>query len=156
MNNIIWKSTLIKIKDLNDNPNNPRVITADSFKKLVSSLKQDGYHQRLIVDHTNTIISGHQRKRALKQAGFKDSDEIEVLYPNRPLTKEEIDRVGIRSNVHAGKFDYDMLANNFSDYDLYDWGVEVPKIDMAISEPEEQSKERCEHCNQTIKHGRKS
>jgi hypothetical protein len=49
-----------------------------------------------------------------------------------------------------------MLANNFSYDDLYDWGVEVPKIDMAFSESEEQPKERCEHCNQTIKTRRKS
>lgn len=37
---------------------------------LAAHIKEDGYHQRIIVDSDYTIIGGHQRKKALYTAGY--------------------------------------------------------------------------------------
>lgn len=108
---ISWASKTIKIKDLKEYSNNPRKITKKEFEKLVRSIKEDGYHQRIMIDSDNTILGGHQRKKALLAAGMTATDTIDVLVPNRKLTEEEIDRINIRDNLGYGSFDFDILSS---------------------------------------------
>lgn len=119
-----WLEKEVQIKDLKDYKNNPRSISKEEFEKIVNSIKEDGYHQRIMVDLDGTIIGGHQRKKALKKAGFKDKDIIKVLMPERKLTEEEFKRLNIRDNGSFGDWDVDIIANNFDDIDqLIDWGI---------------------------------
>lgn len=123
-----WHTTHIPLSRLRDYSHNPRRISKKEMDKLVASIKQDGYHQRIIVNHDYTIVGGHQRKQALLKAGYKDDDEIEVLAPNRPLTQEEIDRINIRDNLPFGEYDFDMLANRFDIEKLIGWGMEESQL----------------------------
>jgi len=118
-----WTSAKVKIVDLKEYEANPRRISKRDMGKLISSIKQDGYHQRIIVDQDYTIVGGHQRKQALLKAGFNLDDTIEVLIPNRKLTAEELDRINIRDNLPFGEFDFDMLANRFDIDTLMNWGM---------------------------------
>lgn len=120
---IQWHPEKRKIKDLKEYGQNPRQIGEIAFEKLVESLEQDGYHTRIMVNQDNTIIGGHQRKKALLKAGYKLTDEIEVLVPNKLLKEDELDRVNIRSNVSNGEFNIEMLANSFDVEALLDWGM---------------------------------
>ncbi len=126
--NIEWTTEYVKIKDLKDYEHNPRKITKKEFNKLVRSIKEDGYHQRIVVDTENVIIGGHQRKKALLVAGFNPTDVIEVLMPNRPLLPEEIDRVNIRDNLPYGMFDFDILSSRFDLETLADFGMDEDMI----------------------------
>ncbi|NDB84969.1 MAG: hypothetical protein EB127_20045, partial [Alphaproteobacteria bacterium] len=47
---ITWQATGIKLAHLKEYPNNPRKITKEMLDKLASHIKEDGYHQRIIVD----------------------------------------------------------------------------------------------------------
>lgn len=123
MNNLEWHEEKRKIKDLHDYTKNPRRINKKEFNDLVRSIKEDGYHGRIMVDTYGTIIGGHQRKKALLESGFKSSDCIEVLVPNRELTEEEFKRLNIRDNLPYGEFDMDMLANEYEESELVDWGL---------------------------------
>lgn len=123
MNDIVWLSKKIKLSKLKDFHKNPRQISKSDFERLVRDIKQDGYHSRVKVDTNDVIIGGHQRKKALLQAGYKENDEIEVLYPNRPLTEEEFERLNIRDNLSFGEFDFDILANEFDQEQLIEWGM---------------------------------
>jgi hypothetical protein len=125
---IEWTIEHVKIKDLKEYPHNPRKMTKKEFDKLVRSLKEDGYHQRIVVDTENVIIGGHQRKKALLQAGFKPSDVIEVLMPNRPLLPEEFDRINIRDNLPFGMFDFDILSTRFDLEKLAEFGMDEDMI----------------------------
>lgn len=125
---IEWTIETIKIKDLKEYPHNPRKMTKKEFEKLVRSLKEDGYHQRIIVDTENVIIGGHQRKKALLAAGFKPTDVIEVLMPNRPLLEEEFDRINIRDNLPFGMFDFDILSTRFDLEKLAEFGMDENMI----------------------------
>jgi site-specific DNA-methyltransferase (adenine-specific) len=125
---IEWTTEYVTIKDLKEYPHNPRKITKKEFDKLVRSIKEDGYHQRIVVDTENVIIGGHQRKKALLAAGFKESDTIEVLMPNRPLLAEEFDRVNIRDNLPFGMFDFDILSSRFDLDKLAEFGMDEDMI----------------------------
>lgn len=119
-----WIETEVKLKDLIEFNQNPRRIGKEQFERLVKSIKEDGFHQRILVDVDNVIIGGHQRKKALKAAGFKDSDIIKVLKPERKLTEEEFKRLNIRDNGSFGEWDMDSLANlDLEIEELIDWGV---------------------------------
>jgi len=128
---INWLNEKIKIKDLKEYDRNPRKMGKDEFKNLVESLQSDGYHQRLLVNQDGTIIGGHQRKKALLKAGYKESDEIEVLMPDRLLSELEFDRINIRDNLPYGSFDYDMLANLFEPQDLIEWGMPAHHLQLV-------------------------
>ncbi len=118
-----WTSKTIQISELKEYEHNPRRIGKKEFEKLVSSIKEDGYHQRIIVNQDNVIIGGHQRKKALLEAGLKESDTVEVLIPDRILTQKELDRINIRDNLSFGEYDFDILANRFDTETLVDFGM---------------------------------
>ncbi|MFK7973663.1 MAG: DNA modification methylase [Rickettsiaceae bacterium] len=118
-----WTSKTIQISELKEYEHNPRQISNDDFAKLVKSIKQDGYHQRIIVNQDNVIIGGHQRKKALLEAGLKETDTLEVLIPDRNLNEEELDRINIRDNLSFGEYNLDILANRFDADTLVDFGM---------------------------------
>lgn len=120
---IKWTEVEISIKDLKEYSRNPRRMKKDQFENLVKSIVEDGYHQRLIVNQDGTIIGGHQRKKALKEAGFKPSDKIPVLMPSRKLDEQEFKRLNVRDNLPYGEFDFDMLTADFDIDELIGWGM---------------------------------
>lgn len=122
---IEWIETEVPLKSLKEYDRNPRRISKDSFAKLVKSLKEDGYHQRVVINQDGTIIGGHQRKKAFKEAGYKPTDKIKVLKPNRLLQEDEFKRINVRDNAIYGEWDIDMLAADFDLPELAEWGIEV-------------------------------
>ena len=54
---ITWEEASIKLSQLKEYANNPRKITKEMLDKLASHIKEDGYHQRIIVDNDYTIIA---------------------------------------------------------------------------------------------------
>lgn len=135
---IKWHTANIKLSQLKEYPDNPRKITKEMMDKLVAHIKEDGYHQRIIVDSDYTIIGGHQRKKALYMAGFDDDTEIEVLMPNKKLTPKEIDRLNIRDNLAFGEYDFEVLTQRFDMDELLSFGMDedilTPIFDKDILE----------------------
>lgn len=130
-----WLEKEVPLGILNEYAHNPRTITKKAFDRLVQSIKQDGYHARIVIDTSNNIIAGHSRKKALYANGWGETDCIKVLYPSRPLSDEEFKRVNIRDNLEFGDFDIDILANNFDVDFLKDIGMEMtfsttPDLDL--------------------------
>ena len=153
MNKITWTNEGIHLKDLKEYDLNPRSMTKKDFDKLVKSILQDGYHQRILVDTNNVIIGGHQRTKALYAAGYTDTSIIEVLKPSRHLTDSEFKRLNIRDNLTFGDFDFELLANHFEMEELLDWGMEIntfPNIEEKIVPDETEKKDelltKCPHC----------
>jgi len=135
---IKWHTANIKLSQLKEYPDNPRKITKEMMDKLVAHIKEDGYHQRIIVDSDYIIIGGHQRKKALYMAGFNDDTEIEVLMPNKKLTPKEIDRLNIRDNLAFGEYDFEVLTQRFDMDELLSFGMDedilTPIFDKDILE----------------------
>jgi DNA modification methylase len=136
MPDITWSEHDVQIKDLQEYSKNPRSISKVAFERLVSSLKEHGYNNRMLVDTDNIIIGGHARRRALLKAGYKETDFIKVLKPNRKLSDQEFKRLNVRDNGSFGDFDLDLLSFDFEIPELIDLGV--PEFLFKDMEEEEE------------------
>jgi ParB/RepB/Spo0J family partition protein len=78
---------IVKIQEVKLNPNNPRLIKDDKFKKLVQSIKDfpEMLNIRpIVVNKDMIILGGNMRYKACKEAGLK---EIPVIVTD--LTEEQ-------------------------------------------------------------------
>lgn len=143
---INWETATLTIAELKQYDQNPRSVSKKSFSKLVRSIKEDGYHQRIIVDSDNRIIGGHARRNALLKAGYGPTDSIEVLRADRQLSEDEFRRINIRDNLEYGEFDFEILANNFDPEKLVDWGMDkvFANIDKQLEKEFDAAKEPIE------------
>jgi len=161
----------MEINKLKINPDNPRFIKDDKFKKLCNSIKEFPKMMVLrpiIVDNDNIIIGGNMRYRALKELGYKEIPDQWVKKADE-LTEKERQRFIITDNSGFGEWDYDILANNWDADKLIEWGVDVPdgwgeeiepkekilkpyeKIHILISIPVEKFQEISEFLNEIKK-----
>ena len=118
----------MNIKDIKTNPDNPRIIKDDKFKKLVQSIKDFPKMMELrpiIVDENNVIQGGNMRYKALQELGYKDIPD-EWVKQGKDLTPEQWAEFVIKDNVGFGEWEYGILA----DWDLEkleQWGLDLPK-----------------------------
>ena len=119
------KTEAVKIKEVKTNPNNPRFIKDDKFKKLVRSIKEFPEMLELrpiVVDKDNIVLGGNMRLRACKEAGLK---EVHIVKADQ-LTEEQQREFIIKDNVGFGEWDWDNLANEWDTEKLEDWGLDLP------------------------------
>ena len=117
----------VKISQVKNNPNNPRVIKNDDFRKLVKSIKEAPWMLQLrsiIVNDDNIVLGGNQRLRACKEAGLK---EVYIIKASS-LTEEQQREFIVKDNLSSGEWDWDALANEFEIEDLQNWGLDTPVI----------------------------
>lgn len=117
---ISWAEKTVKVNELKPYEKNPRRISEQAFTKLKSSLKDLGYHQRIIATPDLRVIGGHQRIKALTELGIK---QVQILVPDKELTDNDFKRLLIQDNLSFGDFDLDMLASDFDVEDLLEWGM---------------------------------
>lgn len=127
---------LLPIKKIVANPNNPRVIKDDKFKKLVQSIKDFPKMLELrpiVIDEDNVVLGGNMRLRALQELGIK---EVPVLYAN-DLTEEQKKEFIIKDNVGFGEWEWEQLANEWDVEKLEEWGLDIPNFEPEVLEAEE-------------------
>lgn len=118
---------LIPISELIPNPNNPRIIKDDKYKKLVESLRDFPKMlelRPLVIDKDNIVIGGNMRLRALQELKYK---EVPIVYASE-LTREEIKKFIILDNTEFGSWDYDVLSNEYEIEELESLGLDVENI----------------------------
>lgn len=129
---ITWKIQKKSIDDLKPHEKNPRIFTEKGMKDLENSIKSVGFFQPIVANLDGTILSGHARLLKLKELG---ETEIDVMLPDRNLTEKQEEEILVRANANtAGKWDFDILANQFEDFELTEWGLEIPEMEMEIEE----------------------
>jgi site-specific DNA-methyltransferase (adenine-specific) len=117
-----------KISEVKLNPNNPRLIKDDKFKKLVQSIKDFPEMlsiRPIVVNQDMIILGGNMRFRACKEAGIK---EIPVIITDLPEDKQR--EFLIKDNTSGGEWDWDMLANEWDTDELEAWGLDLPVFDI--------------------------
>jgi hypothetical protein len=126
MKRITWKIEKRKLADLKPHPKNPRQFTEKGMKDLENSINSIGFMQPININQDGTILSGHARAMKLKQLG---DTEVDVYVPDRMLTPKQEEEVLVRANANtAGQWDFDILANQFEDFELTDWGMDIPQV----------------------------
>jgi ParB-like chromosome segregation protein Spo0J len=115
----------IKISEIKLNPNNPRLIKDDKFKKLVKSIQDFPEMldiRPIVVNSDMIILGGNMRFKACKEAGLK---EVPIIVADN-LTEEQQREFLIKDNTSGGEWDFEMLANEWDVDELTDWGLEIP------------------------------
>jgi DNA modification methylase len=126
----------MNINEIKPNPNNPRIIKDDKFKKLVKSIQDFPQMLELrpiVIDENNIVLGGNMRLKACIEAGLKDVPVKQA----KELTEEQKKEFIVKDNVGYGEWDWDDLANNWDVEQLTDWGLDIPNFDATVLEAEE-------------------
>jgi ParB-like chromosome segregation protein Spo0J len=116
------------------NPENPRIIKDEDFKKLVKSLKdfpEMADVRPIVINQDNIILGGNMRFRAMKEAGWKECPVIQVDWSD-DKQREFI----IKDNLSHGEWEWDALGNNWDAEELKEWGMNVWQTEEASVEEE--------------------
>lgn len=127
---------LISISKVKPNPDNPRIIKDDRFEKLVKSLKdfpEMSEVRPLVVNKDMVVLGGNMRLRAMKEAGWKQVP-VEVVDWPEEKQREFI----IKDNIGYGEWDFEVLANEWDQVELEEWGLDIPEFPVEIEAEEGQ------------------
>ena len=125
----------MQINLIKPNPNNPRIIKDDKFKKLVQSIKDFPQMLELrpiVIDENNIVLGGNMRLKACQELGLKDVPTIFA----KDLTEDQKKEFIIKDNVGFGEWNWDELANDWDEELLVEWGLDLP-IGQQIDELED-------------------
>ncbi|MGB4984170.1 MAG: ParB N-terminal domain-containing protein [Erysipelotrichaceae bacterium] len=138
------QTQLVKIKDLKNNtgqidglPKNPRILKDDKFIKLKKSLEDDPemLELREVIAYDNNgeliVICGNMRLKALKELGIK---EVPTKILPTETSVEKLKAYTIKDNVYFGDHDWEVLANEWDNEELEEWGLELPGFDIDADE----------------------
>lgn len=117
----------VPIADIKPNPDNPRIIKDDKFRKLVESIRKFPQMLELrpiVVNSEMVVLGGNMRLKACKEAGLK---EVPTILASG-LTDEQQREFIIKDNVGFGEWDWDALANTWDAEELDAWGLDVPEL----------------------------
>lgn len=116
----------VKLSEIKLNPDNPRLISDVDMERLVKSLHdfpEMTQLREIVVDESLTVLGGNMRTMALRKVGMKECT-VKIV---SGLTDEQKREFVIKDNGSMGEWDFDLLANGWSDLPLDDWGVDLPE-----------------------------
>jgi DNA modification methylase len=126
----------VDIAHIKTNPNNPRIIKDDKYRKLVESIRTFPKMleiRPIVVNADMIVLGGNMRLRACKEAGLK---KIPVIMAD-DLTPEQQREFIIKDNVGFGEWDWEMIANEWEAEELEKWGLDVPEYKSEEAEVQE-------------------
>lgn len=117
--------------------NNPRYIKQEDFERLCASVQNNPelFEAQPIIlsDRTGelVVIAGNQRYKAAKEVGLTEVPTVLLSGLSEKKEREII----IRTNVTNGKWDWDILGNEWDIEELGDWGVDCSFLGSDEPEP---------------------
>ena len=127
------ETQLININQIDQNkgqiaglPANPRQWTRDDVERLARSIEETpellDARPLITIPHggRQVVLGGNLRLAALKRLGRKEAP-VYVLPEDTPSDK--LREIVVKDNGAFGSWDFDMLANEWDDLPLLDWGV---------------------------------
>jgi hypothetical protein len=118
------KTETISILKIKSNTNNPRVIKDEKFNKLVQSIKEFPKMlaiRPIVVNEDMIVLGGNMRLKACIEAGLKEVPIIKIT----DMTIEEQNEFIIKDNVGFGEWNWEILANEWDNLSLNEWGLDV-------------------------------
>ena len=130
-----YEVQMVRVADLQNNPDNPRTISADAFKNLVNSIQEDPQMlalRPLVADTKMIVQGGNMRLRAIREIGW---EEVPCIIAD-DYSPDEFHRFVVKDNATFGDWDFTMLTGGWETQKLLDWGVEGFNPDWGDYEPE--------------------
>jgi ParB-like chromosome segregation protein Spo0J len=122
---------MAKISQIKTNPQNPRLIKDDKYRKLVQSITDfpQMLEKRPLVCYTDTdgkyvVLGGNMRLKASTEVGLK---ELPIVLAD-DWTAEQRQEFLIKDNVGFGEWDWEQLANEWDTDKLEAWGLDIPQF----------------------------
>jgi len=140
----------MNVKDLNDNPLNPRKIKDGHLALLTKSLEEFGDISGIVFNNsTQQLLGGHQRKVAFKEnfpviitqtyakptrtgtvrEGYVDVDGERFAYREVAWSKEKELAANIAANKGAGLFDFAILQEHLNFLDAANFDLDLTMFD---------------------------
>lgn len=150
MNNQDIEYPFINIAELKPYENNARLHPQEQIDKIVNSIKEFGFITPVIIDENNTILVGHGRTQAAKQAGLEQvpyrritnlTDEQKrayILADNKLSDIAEWDEELLKLELE--NISLDMSAFGFDDFTLDIDEGEAEILEDEVPEPPEEPK----------------
>ena len=95
----------VKVDTIEPHPLNKQIYSLSNIEDLVSSIKDVGLLQPIIINQNHQIISGHRRYTAIKKLGW---NEVEV--EQRNINDEEVELYLVHANKQRIKSAGELLA----------------------------------------------
>ena len=108
-------------------PKNPRTWSLRRLNQLAASIDRTpelmAARPPIVVEHEGRFVAlcGNMRVSAPKHAG-KDTALCAILAADE-LPPSKLKEIAVKDNSKFGNWNYDALANDWSDYDLADYGL---------------------------------
>ena len=101
----------------------------------------------IVVNDDMIVLGGNMRLKACKEAGLKEVPIIKASDLNEDQQKAFI----IKDNVGYGEWDWDILANEWDEEELVEWGLDVwqqpTQPDYSILDDEDLSEQLSDMAN---------
>lgn len=122
---------IVPIGSIRKNPDNPRIIKDENFKKLVKSIKTFPQMMfiRPIVVRGGMIIGGNMRYEGCVSAGKK---RVPIIRADN-LTEDQVCEFIIKDNLPGGEWNWETLSNEWDENQLIDWGFDAGVFGMGGS-----------------------
>lgn len=123
-------------------PKNPRIIRDEQYKRLVASLQESDLtdYKPLLVYPTDkgkyVVLGGNMRLRALRE--LKVPRVSCIVIPTDTDVKV-LKKAVIIDNNEFGEYDWELIANEWSDEPMADWGVNLPVIETESEDEKPKS-----------------
>lgn len=92
----------MKIADIKTAKYNPRIMRGKAYEGLKETIREFGQVETLVVNKDGTLISGHQRLRAMQDLGMTEATVTRV---DLDETKEKLLNLTMNNDAIAGTFD---------------------------------------------------
>lgn len=140
----------ISINELKSYENNSKIHDENQVRKIADSIYRFGFNNPLILDESNTIISGHGRLAAAKLLELQEVPAIKLSHLSEAEKKAY--RIADNKLTELGKFDTDLLKLEFSEIEklsidldeeltLDITGFDFKEIDIIMDDVPSRSKE---------------
>jgi ParB-like chromosome segregation protein Spo0J len=129
------KTQKVKLSEIKRNPDNPRLIKDNKYKKLVTSIIEFPEMleiRPIVVNDDMVVLGGNMRLKACQEAKLR---EVPIIKAST-LTAEQQREFIVKDNVGFGEWDWDMLANEWETDELKELGLDVPVFDFNTDEKE--------------------
>jgi len=130
------------IGELQRNPKNPRLHSAQQIEQLARSIEVFGFNNPILVDRHGTVVAGHGRLAAAESLKLPTVPTIAL--DDLSLAQVRAYMVADNRLAENATWDNQLLAENFEllaaedlEFDLTVTGFELPEIDLLLQEPAE-------------------
>ena len=126
----------MKLSQLKSNPNNPRTISDHKLDKLIASIKDFAAMleaRPIIVKKDYVVVEGNMRLLAQQKLGYDEIPDTGVKVVEFD-SEQELEFI-ITDHVGVGEWAWDILANEWDNTQLGEWGLDVwqPEEDVDYS-----------------------